>query len=340
MLNKHVQASSQKGFSLVELLVALALSTALMAGVIEVYLENKRNFVQNEEYARMQENGRYALSLLKREVTMSGFYGGNPDVSDLTASVVSGDCVAVGFNWALDLSASIELANNVTASGSVQTVRGDTTNTSTTFQNTCIVASELQAGSDVFVVKRTADTATLENGALNAAEDDSQWYLRTEEYGTNKGWTYLAAGGEIPATDKSAGSKVDYWKYYAKIFFLQDYSRAAGDGIPSFCVESLQQDGFSKECFVEGIEDLQIEVGIDTDGDSYANQYVAAPTAAQMEEAVSVRLHILVRSINEIQGYTNSKTYVLGSKSTTVNDGYLRQVYSSTVLLRNEQLGI
>ena len=328
------QLSKQKGLSLVELLVALALSSALMAGIIDIYLENKRNYVQNEEYARLQENGRFALGLLKREVIMAGFYAGLPEPSGMTASAISTDCVYSG-NWALGLDASIELANDIATSGSVQTV------SSTTFSSTCMNATELQAGSDVLAIKRTADTPTLENGNLNVgAASDKQWYLRLEEYGGTRSWEYIADGGSIPAGDATAGSKVDYWEFYAKILFIQSYSGSAGDNIPSLCIKSLENSAFTKNCFVEGIEDLQVEVGIDTNSDGYANQYVSAPTAAQLQNAVAVRLHLLVRSVNEIQGYTNNKTYALGGKTVTANDGYLRQVYSSTVLLRNDQLDI
>lgn len=327
----------QTGLTLIELLVTLVLSSVLLAGILNIYIENKRNYIQNEEYARLQENGRYALGLLKREVTMAGFYAGIPEPNDMTASAVTSDCA--GGNWALDLGASIELANNVATSGNVQTVRGNTTTTST--ELTCITSSELQAGSDLLAIKRTADSPTLENGSLTVAvESDKQWYMRLEEFGATRGWTYLADGASISSADETAGSEVDYWEHYAKIFFIQSFSNSAVDGIPSLCVESLQNSSFSKECFVEGIEDLQVEVGLDTDGDGYANQFIAAPTAAQLQDAVAVRLYILVRSINELNGYSNSKTYALGSKSVTPNDGYLRQVYSSTVLLRNDQLDI
>lgn len=335
MFANHFRALRQKGFSLVELLVALALSAILMAGIIEIYLENKRNYVQNEEYARLQENGRFALGMVKREVTMAGFFAGLPDTDDLVPASITGDCTTG--NWAWDPTSSIELANNVSASGTVQTVRGGAP-ASTDLD--CLTASELQTGSDVLAVKRTADTATLENGVRNvSAEADKQWYLRTEEYGGGKSWSYLDDGETIAAADAIAGSSVDYWELYVKIFYIRSFS-SVGDGIPTLCVESLQANAFETSCYVEGVEDMQVEVGVDTDGDGYANRFVAAPTTAQLDTAVAIRVYLLVRSINEIQDYTNNKTYALGSKSVTANDGFLRQVYATTVLLRNDRLGI
>ncbi|MBZ0070059.1 MAG: PilW family protein, partial [Thiobacillus sp.] len=49
---------------------------------------------------------------------------------------------------------------------------------------------------------------------------------------------------------------------------------------------------------VSDIEDLQIIYGIDTSGDQSANQYVAAPTAAQWLQVVTARVCVQIRSAN------------------------------------------
>ena len=42
-------------------------------------------------------------------------------------------------------------------------------------------------------------------------------------------------------------------------------------------------------CYVEGIEDMQLEVGIDLDDDNVPDIYKAAPSAAEMDEAATIR---------------------------------------------------
>ena len=89
-------------------------------------------------------------------------------------------------------------------------------------------------------------------------------------------------------------------------------------------------------CLVEGVENLQVEFGVDTDEDGVPNRYIAAPTAAQLQHAVAVKIHLLLRSIGTLPGHRDDKTYRLGVKALpATHDAYLRRVLSSTVLLRN-----
>jgi type IV pilus assembly protein PilW len=89
-------------------------------------------------------------------------------------------------------------------------------------------------------------------------------------------------------------------------------------------------------CLVEGIEDLQFEFGIDSNGDGVPDHYLEAPSQNQLYHAVTVRIHLLIRSIASIPGWVDGKTYLLGRKSLAAReDRYLRRVLSTTVLLRN-----
>jgi type IV pilus assembly protein PilW len=81
---------------------------------------------------------------------------------------------------------------------------------------------------------------------------------------------------------------------------------------------------------------MQTEFGVDGDGDFVADYYTAAPTAAEIGDAVSARIYVLARSISEVPDYVNDKTYRLGAKViAAANDGFYRRVFSTTVLLRN-----
>ena len=59
------------------------------------------------------------------------------------------------------------------------------------------------------------------------------------------------------------------------------------------------------------------------------------PTAAEMEDLVTARVYLLMRSLGEVRDYDNTNTYTLGSKSFNVDDSYLRRVFSTTVQTRN-----
>lgn len=67
-MNKH-----QAGFSLVELMVALAVALILMAGVSQLFIANKTSYNFNEEFSRAQESGRFGVNFLAKTIRMAGY---------------------------------------------------------------------------------------------------------------------------------------------------------------------------------------------------------------------------------------------------------------------------
>lgn len=320
----------QRGFSLVELMVAVLLGLFMAAGIINIYLESKRNYSYEDEQARLQENGRFALHFLKSELQHVGFYGGIPGGENLpSAGAVGSDCVSAG-NWALAAAVPLEIIDNFSAAP-LTTVSGTTWS--------CLVAGQLQPGADIFSVKRSAGDYTLRNGNYNTnmtAAELTQWYVKkTGVDPVTAEFTYLGASG-IPVAEAVSGSTVEYWEYFAKILYVRKYSRAVGDGIPALCVEQLQANSMVTDCLVEGVEDMQIEWGIDADGDGTPTQFKAAPALADMDDIAAARVYLLMRSVNGVPNYTNTKTYSLGAKAVAAkNDGFLRTVLATTVQIRN-----
>ena len=317
--------NSTHGFTLVELMVSMVLGLVISAAAVNIYLESRYSYQQDEELARLQENGRFSLNYLKRELTLSGFLGGIRDKENLGVSAVTTDC-GDGTNWALDASVPFDLLSDNDGATDLTSINGIEWN--------CITPTELESGSDVFSIKRTSDAPTLRNGNLQSdGEDLEQWYLRIFNY-NQYNWSYINTA--IPTDDATADSGVDYWEYYAKIFYLRNYAVTSSDGIPTLCVRTLIGDDFSEQCLVEGIEDLQIEVGVDRDDNGTVEQYLNTPAAADFDDIRAVRLYLLVRSINEIPGYTNNKSYRLGQTVIPAfNDGFIRRVFSTTIKLRN-----
>ncbi|CAA0097236.1 Uncharacterised protein [Halioglobus japonicus] len=314
------------GLTLVELLVALLLGLLLSAGMVSAYLVAKRNYYYEEEMARMQENGRYAMRLLSREFAMAGFYGGIPSSSVITPEAVGGDCSAE--NWALDRAASLDLVNDYA---------GQSPPVSQHFTElTCLQPATIIHGTDLVAIKRTAAEASLLRGVVAPTLTSSTvegWYLRLL-HGTVPSWEKLRP---VDLRDASrALPSLAYWEAITRVFFIRAYSSEPGDDIPSLCMETLAGDEMTTRCLVEGVENLQLEFGIDIDGDGAPNQYISAPTTAQLENAVAARIHLLLRSIGKLSGHEDDRDYRLGQKMLpATHDTYMRRVISSTVVLRN-----
>lgn len=64
-----------RGLSLIELMIALAIGTLLVLGLVEVFAASRAAYQMSEGLARVQENGRFAMDYLQRDLRMAGHFG-------------------------------------------------------------------------------------------------------------------------------------------------------------------------------------------------------------------------------------------------------------------------
>ncbi len=87
----------QRGFSLIELMIAMTLGLMLLAGIIGVFLGNQQTYRVNEQLNRMQEGARVTHELLVRELREAG--GGLCGSNLPTANVLNNRSTAWWANW-------------------------------------------------------------------------------------------------------------------------------------------------------------------------------------------------------------------------------------------------
>src|SRR5262249_4071448 len=64
-----------RGFSLVELMVAMAISLMLLGGVVAVFMSSRASYEATDQLSRIQETGRFALDEIARDVRSAGYVG-------------------------------------------------------------------------------------------------------------------------------------------------------------------------------------------------------------------------------------------------------------------------
>ncbi|MDT8410202.1 MAG: prepilin-type N-terminal cleavage/methylation domain-containing protein, partial [Wenzhouxiangellaceae bacterium] len=74
-MNQGISNSKARGLSLIEMMIAITLGILLTAGMIQLFQGTKQTFVTNDSLARIQENGRFTIELLKRELREAGSTG-------------------------------------------------------------------------------------------------------------------------------------------------------------------------------------------------------------------------------------------------------------------------
>jgi len=78
------------GFSLVELLLALALGLVVVTGIVQLFVGNSQTYAVLSGQARMQENGRFALEFIARSARSAGFFGCARDPQTLVRGLTGG----------------------------------------------------------------------------------------------------------------------------------------------------------------------------------------------------------------------------------------------------------
>ncbi len=82
MMSKNKQpATAARGFSLVELMIALLIGLVIAIGVVQIFSATRATYQLDESLARAQENGRFALEFLSQDVRHAGYAGCNRDAS-------------------------------------------------------------------------------------------------------------------------------------------------------------------------------------------------------------------------------------------------------------------
>ena len=74
-MSRAAAAPGERGVTLVELMIALLIGTILVLGLIQVFIASRAAYQLSEGVARAQENGRFALDYLQRDLRMAGHFG-------------------------------------------------------------------------------------------------------------------------------------------------------------------------------------------------------------------------------------------------------------------------
>ena len=320
---KHKSISRQHGLSLIELMIAMALSLVLSAAVIAVFANNRHSFTQDENVQRMQDDARHALRELTFEISMAGHYGDLLVPGSVTPDgglSLTADCGPV---------ASPEWMYQTVQAGtgnSLSLVGFDNASAAQAAANfSCIGGAEFQAGTDIVSIKRVA-------GARAAAPTNGRVYLRTN------GTVGLLYQQPAPAPVINVPAPNADWEYRPSIYYIRNFAYEAGDGIPTLCKKVLRGavPGMTTECLAAGIEDMQIEYGIDINEDGFANVYVPSPTLVEMQRVVSARVLLLARTTDIDTRYENTKTFALSNaQDYSPDDSFHRRVVSTTVSIQN-----
>jgi type IV pilus assembly protein PilW len=84
------QRRHARGFSLIELMIALALGVVVTAGIVTLFVGNNETYTLLNGQARLQESARFAMDFVTRSSRSAGYFGCDPD-QDKVYNSLNGD---------------------------------------------------------------------------------------------------------------------------------------------------------------------------------------------------------------------------------------------------------
>ncbi len=317
------------GLSLIELVVAMAISSILAIGIVKMYSASKNSFLVQKDSSKLQESGRFVFDMLISDLRRTGYYGYNPGVdtvSGTAAPIKNNNTCPKDATWGLMLDRRIVGMNDPVV------------------PYACI-AADYVAG-DVLAVHYV-------DGRNEVALEKERYYLRSSFKSAR---VFHGAQSNDPLNTINDGTPESTGRLRAFAYYIGNSGRFCrfNDAnknpipIPTLYRESLNEEGLpNRQEVAAGIENIQFKYGVDTNNDQSVNQYFDSQLISNditvtpnWNQVVAVRFWILARascpSVVEPNIQRQFKTYTMGDfPPFTPRDNFKRQLFTSTVALRN-----
>jgi type IV pilus assembly protein PilW len=345
---------------MLELMIGLTIGLGLLAALTTVFVNSSRSQAELTRASQQIENGRFATQMLQEDIWHAGFYGRHVSYVTVAPAALPDPC-----STNLDTAVATPTPVQNSLAFAVQGY-SDAASVPTALAG-CLAAADFLPGTDILVVRRAesrvvpvaslaADTIYLQS----VAEPFDPVSLQAMRPVIAKGDPSSAFDQVSPTTGEPGNIR----RLRVHIYFIAPCSVPAGGGttctganddggrpIPTLKRLELAADGtFQILPLVEGIENLQIDYGVDTvvpgpalapiAGDGMPDSFVAAPTAEQFAQIVAVRLFLLARATEPSAGYSDDKSYDLGLYGTYTPPAgiarqYKRHVFTTLVRMHN-----
>ncbi|WP_232829050.1 PilW family protein [Simplicispira lacusdiani] len=336
----HQAHARMRGFSLVELMVGMAVGLVLIASLSLLFAHTSRSGNELEKSIRQIENGRYAVELLHEDLMLAGFYGEVPaDALTMSSpSPCATSATALGWDASIpnapkaplpvvgltdsEASALACLPNRLPGTRAIAVHRLDTD----------IVAPASISTTDVVYVQTSRCISDPVTSPFVASPDPSALILK------EKNCTTLSSAR----------------KYVSRIYYIASCNECGVDTVPTLKMAELRGSAMTVVPLAEGIESMVLEYGFDTtdplDPDPATNASKGLPEVFltglsgavgardnDWANVVAMRIHLLSRTTERSNGYDDAgKTYALGPISINGDtSGFKRRVYTSTVRIIN-----
>lgn len=348
-----LKTNANKGFSLVELLVAMALGSVLLGGVIQVFLGSKQAYVFNEELGWIQENARFATEFMTRDLRMAGYWGCNKDIPVVnTLKPISGSGWQTNFGDGLGGFNGDDTANTVFTNAEFPQPALPAVASGTLPRSDVLTLSNLNSSQSFSVTSHNTNSATITIGAhpfksgdILVVTDCKQSAIFQHNGGNPNKLIHNTGAGSPGNCTKGLGAPLLCTTHGTPYAYGADaqvmaassyayYVDVASNGLPALFIRSLANNATTVSSeLVQGIENIQVSYGEDLTADGVPNRFVDASDVGTWTNVVTVKTYLLARSLKQVASEPQAFSFM--GTTYTPTDRYLRQEFVSTTKLRN-----
>lgn len=335
------------GMSLIEMMIAMLVGMILLAGIYRIFMSTNTSYNFEAELSSLQENGRFAMEFLSKDVRMTGYRGCVGRTTAVFNVLESSDNILFNFNTA------IEGFDNVTdPSPSDLAVLDDPL----PVPGADVLVLRMQDATEtVYLTEKMSSTSAavkINNSATEPIEDDDIVMITDCEAATIfqvNNITYNAGEADANLVHNAGGS--DYpgnaqkdlehpYDEGAELIKMSTSIYFIGIGVSGRPSLYLNNNGISAE-LVGDIETMQITYGVDTNDDLAIDDFVPAGQVTSgggsWDDVLAVRIGLLASSAEEVPRIDEDNRIldVNGFNFGPANDRRLRQVFTTTIVLRN-----
>lgn len=335
----------QAGMTLVEIMIALLIGAFLLGGILQIFINSRQTYRMQENLSRLQENGRFAMEFISRDLRMAG-YMGCASLGAVTPTIDASPQTPnpnPAVNPFTDLNAIVG-NNNISASWDANACSG----THQCIANTDAVTVQYADSCGGYLTGNMAtDNANIQIPAANTCNVNQYDTLLISDCSAADVFIATSAssgaGKQTIAHANNQNTSPKLSKVYgadAEIFVFRSYSyfiRSGASGRPALWrLDNAKAvvSGSNPVELLEDIEDFQILYGEDTDADGTANYYVPANSVVDVADVISIRISVLVASRDDNLA-SQPLAYTFNGTTTTPTDRRLRRVFTSTLAVRN-----
>lgn len=355
-----------RGFTLIEVLTALVIGSLLTIGAITIMVNSKDTYEVQDDLARLQENARFAMDMLMKDIRMAGYFGCSANNGDIWDHINNG---APGNLF--DSEAGIEGMNNYDASATWEPsgVSADIDATGATFLpgSDGLTIRYLEPGSAIELdeamprpsaemkvssvgnlvdgqIVAITDCASADIVQLTAVQSGSLHLQHNSGTGTpgnvNANVEFNFSGCNAPnCLSKAYDEGAMIMSLKAVRYYLADED---GDGSPTLyrlMVSPSSGNAVTQaEALIDGIDSLQFTFGEDTSGDGVPDAYNDSDNVSNWSAITTVKIGMLLHTVDTYgQQLDTTVRFVNGEEFPAQNDNRRRRLFASTIGLRNPQ---